>query len=372
MRYFCTIIAFAFAPLLTAQVLPKGWYLESSLHLGKAFKHRSTITIDFPGLSYGTELNFEVQTFGKKHWHQICGYPRWGIALSYLHSGNDAEMGACIAVLPNVTVDFFKSAKIRIFGRLGVGLGVVTKPYNRLYNPKNNMVGSYLNNSTTLRLGMAWRISKHLELRPSATFTHFSNAASTLPNLGINIPSFQIGICYMYDPVESTDYLKKDKESLSKRDKRVQFSHLISMGYRSVKTSNGPKFLVWHTSFDAGLYLNRSNRLKIGIEYDYIGATQVFATHSSGQNTPQRYWDASRISLFLADEIMLGRFAILAQLGFYLTQNPGQPWFMSIRLSGRYYLRDPYLNKTAPFLTITMKSHKIVAEYFSMGLGMSF
>lgn len=372
MRCLYTFIFAIMTPCIMAQAIPKGWYLESSLHVGKAFKHRSTIKIDFPALSYGTEFNLEVQTFGQKHWHQISGYPRWGIALSYLHSGNNAQMGSCIAILPNITVDFYKSKKIRIFGRMGIGLGLVTRPYNRRSNPSNNMVGSYLNNSTSFRFGLAWRVSHHLEIRPSATFTHFSNAASTLPNLGINIPSFQFGICYMHRPVASKDYHRIEKHLLPKRTKKIQFSYLLSMGYREVKTSNGPKFLVWQTSFDAGVYLNRSNRLKLGIEYDYIGSTHVFATHSTGQNTAERYWDASRITLYLADEIMLGRFTILAQLGFYLSQNPGQPWFMSVRLSGRYYFRDPYLNKTAPFISITMKSHKIVAEYFSMGLGIAF
>lgn len=372
MRCWYSFILSCFVYLLHAQSIPKGYYLESSIHFGKAFKHRSTIKIDFPAFSYGTELNFEVQTFGKKHWHQKSGFPRWGLAVSYLHSGNDAQMGSLIALLPNITVDFLKTKKLRIFGRLGVGLGLVTRPYNRLNNPLNNMVGSYLNNSTSLRLGLAWRVSKHLELRPSASFTHFSNAASTLPNLGINIPTFHMGICYMYQPVEESDYLKLDKTELPKRNKRIQFSHLVSLGFRELQTSNGPKYLVWHTAFDAGLYLNRSNRLKLGIEYDYIGSKQAFASHSSGTHTSDRYWEASRITVFIADEIMLGRFSILAQVGFYLTQNPGQPWFMSVRLSGRYYLRDPYLHQTAPFLTITMKSHKIVAEYFSMGMGMTF
>jgi len=69
---------------------------------------------------------------------------------------------------------------------------------------------------------------------------------------------------------------------------------------------------------------------------------------------------------------MIGRFAILLQAGFYMTQNIGQPWFMSTRLSVRYYFIDPYLNPAAPFITVTMKSHQIVAEYFSTGFGIAF
>ncbi|MCH2022012.1 MAG: acyloxyacyl hydrolase [Saprospiraceae bacterium] len=366
------ILLLIFAVNVCAQQLPKGMYLESSFLFGQAIKHRSTITMDFPGFSYGSELNFEMQTYGLKHWHERCGFPRWGIAVSYHHSGNDAQMGSCIAVFPNITVDFVRSKNFRLFGRLGLGLGIVTRPFNRQTNPFNNMVGSYLNNNTSLRLGVAWRFHRNFELRPSATFTHFSNAATSLPNLGINILTFQLGLCYMYNPIEKDNYVILSKEEIVGRNKRIQFSYVASLGFRDSETNNGPKYPVWHTSLDAGLFITKSNRIKAGIEYDYIGSSYAFTKHNGGYVGQDLHWQASRISLFIADEMMIGRFALLAQIGFYLTQNIGQPWFMSVRLSGRYYFVDPYLNIVAPFVTVTMKSHKIIAEYFSIGFGMSF
>lgn len=371
MRLLLIILSLIVAYNLTAQKSDKGVYFEGSFHFGKSVKHRSIITIDFPDFSYGTELNVEVKTYGKKHWHERCGFPRWGVALAYHYSGNAEQMGHCIAILPNVTVDFFKHKKIRLFGRLGVGLGVVTHPYNRQTNPLNNMVGSYINNNTSLRLGLAWRMHKNLELRPSVAFNHYSNAASTFPNLGINIPTVQLGICYMPNPVEEKDFIKLDPSQRPKRNKRIQFSYLLSMGIRELLVS-GPKYPVWQTSLDAGLFITRNNRLKAGIEYDYIGSSYAFTKHNGGYQDKDLHWEASRITLFIADEIMIGRFSVLAQVGFYITQNIGQPWFMSVRLSGRYYFVDPYLKPVAPFVTITMKSHKIIAEYFSVGFGIAF
>lgn len=372
MRSLLLLFLCFFCYVLQAQNFPKGMHVEGSLHFGKAFKHRSTITIDFPDFSYGGELNLEMKTYGQKDWHQRCGFPRWGVAVAYQSSGNAKEMGHCIAILPNITVDFFKRKKIRIFGRLGVGLGLITKPFDRRTNPLNNMVGSYLNNNTSLRLGLAWRVHKNLEIRPSATFNHYSNAASTLPNLGINIPSFQLGICYMPNPVEETDYIRKDASERPKRNKRIQFSGVFSMGFRELPTNSGTKYPIWHSSIDAGLYITRNNRLKAGVEYDFIGSAYAFTRQNGSHVGKDLRWEASRITLFIADEIMIGRFSILAQVGFYVTQNIGQPWFMSIRLSGRYYLVDPYKNPAAPFVTVTMKSHRIIAEYFSMGFGMAF
>ena len=350
---------------------PKGVYFEYSIHAGKPFKHRPYITVDFSNPSFGTELNLEFKTYGKKHWHQRCGFPRWGLALSYQHSGNEEKMGSGIGILPNISIDFFKKNNFRIFGRMAVGLSIITKPYHPTNNPENNVIGSYVNNNTAFRLGFAWRFHPNFELRPSATFTHYSNAATQLPNLGINIPTFQLGICYMPNPVEEKDYIYYDKENTPQRNKRIQFSVVTSFGFREMTALSGPKYPVIQTSLDAGLYINKSNRLKAGVEYDYIGAYYAFMLNHSSYSG-DLHWKASRISLYIADEIMIGRFSILVQVGVYLTQNPLQPSFLAFRLSGRYYILDPYLNPSTPFITITMKAHQIVAEYVSVGFGTTF
>ncbi len=368
MRLFILLICVSFLVTAKAQVFPKGHYLETSLHIGKPFKHRSYISVDFSQPSFGLEINYEVKTFGKKHWHQRCGFPRWGVALSYQHPGNNKQMGSGIALQPNVTIDFFRKNKFRIFGRMGVGLGVITKPYHPVNNALNNVIGSYINNNTAFRVGAAWRFHKHFELRPSAAFTHYSNAASQLPNLGINIPSFQLGLCYMPNPVEEEDYIRTE---LPNREKRIQFSGLVSLGFRELSTNSGPKYGVLQIQADAGLFITRSNRLKAGIEYDYLGSIYAFMRNNGGFEGKDLKWQASRITLYIGDEIMIGRFSILIQAGVYVTQNAYQPWIMSFRLSGRYYFLDPYLSRTAPFMTITMKAHKIVAEYFSIGFGVS-
>ncbi len=353
----------------TSQLLPKGNYIETSLHAGQPIKHRSSITVDLSKPSFGAELNYEVQTYGKKHWHQRCGYPRWGVALSYQHSGNGQQMGSGIGILPNITVDFIRKPKFRLFGRMAVGLAVMTKPYHRINNPENNIIGSYVNNNTAFRVGAAWRIGRHFEFRPSATFTHYSNAASQLPNLGINVPTLQFGLCYMPNAVESTDYIRYPKIL---RTKTIQFSAVTTVGFREMETSGGAKYGIAQVSVDAGYYITTNNRLKIGVEYDYLGNVYSFIANNGGFEGKDLSWLASRVSVFIADEIMIGRFSVGAQVGIYLTQNPLQPWFMSLRFSGRYYLVDPYFNRVAPFLTVTMKSHRIVAEYFSVGIGSAF
>lgn len=354
-----------------AQNFPKNISFEGSFHFGKALKHRDYITVDLSNYVFGAELNAEFKTYGKKYWHQRCGYPRWGVALSYLDYGNNKEVGHNIAIMPNITADFFHKGNWRIFGRLGVGFAIITKPYHIINNPLNNMIGSYLNNITAFRVGFAWRVHKNIEIRPSASFTHSSNAASQFPNLGINVPSLQIGICYTPNPIEKTDIIKVPKDSLPKHNWQPQFSVVGGLGYREQSTQRGPKYLVYHFMADAGIYITRNQKIKAGFEVEYIQSIHEFMRHNGGYGD-NLFLKSSRAAVYVVHEWMFGRISINTQAGFYLTNNPFQPWFMYIRFMARYHFLDPFKHRFAPFIGISMKAHKAVAQYYAINFGVSF
>ncbi|MCP4440436.1 MAG: acyloxyacyl hydrolase [Aureispira sp.] len=354
-----------------AQNIPKGLSLEGSFHFGKALKHRDYITVDMSNYVYGAEFNAEFETYGKKHWHQRCGYPRWGIALSYLHYGNNKEIGHNIGIMPNITADFFQKGNWRIFGRLGVGLSIITKPYHIINNPQNNIIGSYLNNITAFRVGFGWRVHENIEIRPSASFTHSSNAASQFPNLGINVPSLHIGICYTPNPIEKTDIIKVSKDSLPKHNWRPQFSVIGTIGYREQGTQRGPKYPVYTFMADAGIYITRNQKIKAGVEIEYLQSTHEFMRHNGGYGD-NLFLKSSLVALYVTHEWMFGRFSINTQAGFYVSKAPILPWFMYIRFMARYHFLDPFKSKVAPFIGISMKAHKAVAKYYAFSLGVSF
>lgn len=354
-----------------AQNFPKNLSFEGSFHFGKSLKHRDYITVDLSNYVFGAELNTEFKTYGKKHWHQRCGYPRWGVAFSYLNFANPKQLGHSIGIMPNITADFFKKGKFRIFGRLGVGLTIITNPYHIINNPQNNIIGSYLNNITAFRVGFGVRVHKNIEIRPSASFTHSSNAASQFPNLGVNVPSLHFGICYIPSPVEDKDIVRVPKDSLPKHNWKPQFSVMMGLGYREQGTQRGPKYIVTQLMVDAGIYITQNQKLKAGIDLEYLQSTHEFMRHNGGYGD-HLFAKSSRVSLYLVHEWMFGRLSINTQAGFYLTQNPLQPWFMYIRFIARYHFLDPFKHRVAPYVGISMKAHKAVAEYFAFNLGVSF
>ncbi|MCH2046128.1 MAG: acyloxyacyl hydrolase [Saprospiraceae bacterium] len=353
---------------------PKGHDFEWSLHSGFWLIHTPTIVLPLQRAALGGEFAWEWNAYGKQHWGWRCGYPKLGVALSYMDFGQD-QLGMGIGLQALVSADFIKTKNWRIYGRLATGFAVINKPYHPNKNPVNNVIGSYLNNNTSFRLGASIYLGKHMELRPSASFTHYSNGASQFPNLGINILSFHMGFCYKFNPI-TLEELRLDRQ-LRKAEfewnKRVQFCGILSVGYRESEGWKGPKYPIFVGSFDAGMYVARNNRLKLGIEYEYNASSHHFFRQLGVYDESKLKLKSSRVAAFIEDEILVGRFGINSRLGFYLTRDELQPMFMFVRLTIRYYFTDPYQKgKVAPWAGISLKAHMLDAEYYAWVIGVNF
>ena len=74
-----------------------------------------------------------------------------------------------------------------------MGLGYVEKIFNAIDNYKNAAVGSHLNGVIHFDLHVEKNISKHSSLEFGAGITHYSNGSFSMPNLGINIATINLG-----------------------------------------------------------------------------------------------------------------------------------------------------------------------------------
>ena len=355
---------------LQGQNLPQGLYLQGAVMGGTNLRHTPRISIPVQTYrAWSGELALEYESSGRRAWEVECAYPRFGLALSLFEFGNPQQLGRAWGLSPYWTVDFWRSPRFRVYGTFALGVGYATRPYHIVDNPENNLLGSSWNNQTILRLGAAIDLSPHWELRPFANFNHFSNGASQFPNMGINTVSLGLGLCHRPNPV-----LERQKpDSLAPLNRRVQYGVYGHWGLRESSTTNGPKFSVWVLNAEAGLWLNRQHRLKLGLEYEWNGsaaavldALMLDETEAAWARAQARRW-----MLHIGDEMRLGRVSFSAHLGTYLSRNALQPWFLYTRISLRYYLRPPS-QRFSPYLMASLKAHQITAEYFSFGLGFAF
>jgi hypothetical protein len=347
----------------------KGQSLELSYHRGRILKHSPRLAYEIPDLTQGLYLNWQWQTFGQKEWQQHQRFPLIGLTAQYFFLGDPDVLGESFGLIPNLTLPLVRQPKWALQFQVGSGLAWLTQTFDLLENPKNNAIGSHLNNSTYFRGILSWRFHPNWTLTGGGSFTHFSNAASQMPNLGVNVPALSLGVRFSPQPLIPEDFVewKESKKAARKWGLHAHFD----LAYKETTVPGGPKMPVYIASV-AGLYrLSKVNHLQIGIEYEYQRSLYFFGLHTFAfHNERDARQGATRWMIFVADEFLFGPVGILLQAGVYISpQSILVPWALYNKLALRYYL--PPLGPSGPqiYLGGYMKSHKIAAEYFGMGVG---
>ncbi|MDX1446831.1 acyloxyacyl hydrolase, partial [Lishizhenia sp.] len=137
---------------------------------------------------------------GDAYWQKLLNHPRFGLELIGTSLGNQNVLGKGAAALYYVDVPLLPG-KIypSIYG--GIGLGWVEKIYDVADNPKNNAMGTHLN--AAIRLGLNFNYDfRRTNVQLGIHMMHFSNGATKMPNLGVNLPYVQLGVTRYFRDIE--------------------------------------------------------------------------------------------------------------------------------------------------------------------------
>jgi hypothetical protein len=195
-RYRILILALLYCPLAGAQIPA----IETTLHGGAVWRHTPKLTTRTGELLWAQEIGVRFQTTGRRDWEAWQRYPVLGVSLVHFHLGQYSH-GDAYGLLPHLSVPIVRAGWFTAFFRLGTGLAWVTKPYDSFDNPGQNALGSHWNNITQFRLGGEARLDAHFRINAGFALNHFSNGASALPNLGVNLASGYLGLVWSPQPV---------------------------------------------------------------------------------------------------------------------------------------------------------------------------
>lgn len=304
-------------------VLPTNSFLQGDNASGKPIDSYHAAAI---------ELGF--QTNGSKSWHHAWNMPSIGIGFYTADLFNDEELGkpAAIYAFFNNTLKQWDRFGIHFEG--GAGLTFNWKPYDPEINPANVAIGSY--NTVYLDFGIKaqWLLGRHFQFDLAYTFTHFSNGATTLPNMGINMTGPKVSLAYHFKGNEPTfialaqkGFIKKNEfvADLKFSTKQVKFDTSITQ----ISTQYlGINYNVYGLAFGYLRYPTEKWKYGAGIEtaYDESATAQLDVVDGvyNPVETPQKYhWN---MSIYISGQMVLGKTSIFADLGYYIWRQeiPGQ------------------------------------------------
>ncbi|MCW3086599.1 MAG: hypothetical protein JWP12_3965 [Bacteroidetes bacterium] len=358
-KLFLLFLAGCFCTAASAQDAPShDFILSAQGHYGYIISHRNNVSHLIKGHIYGGEINYVFRTDGKQAWEQIHHYPELGVCALHLYLANPSQLGTLEALYPYTNIRLNKLKRNwKLNLRLGVGLAVITKPFNRVTNHKNNAIGSYLNGFVNLRMSYAVMLSKTWRLDAGVGLTHASNGAMATPNLGLNMATINLGIGYA---IGNKD-LKYIKDTIPKCIKKWHPMLIAVFGVRELEQPDGPKYMAYGAQINVYRTLNYKNRLGAGIEMAYNNTTRKYYQNDSVFNT--KFRDIVTVGAKISYAFTFNKISLPVDFGYYI-YNKELPFGHVFHRIGVRYMITKHL-----IANVTLLTHWARADYFEWGLG---
>ena len=301
---------------------------------------------------YQGEIYYQRQTNPSPIWNDTKRLPQWGVGLSATHAGSK-YVGTIVCVYPYIKFPLLTAGPLESNLRVGFGAGWVQKPYDKISNPEDELLSQKISTHANISWQNEFRLSSRHFINTAVTFYHLSNAKTSLPNLGINIPSLSIGYRYVFNGETKKPVITHDTLS-----KKIFYKVFVSGGVKQMQVPDSSYYFVKLLTGEISKQISYSSIVSIGmfVTHDASVKTDPLVTHLGSIET-------SQVALYGSYEYDFGRVIIPVQFGVFL-YNSNSKLLESIGL--RYKLSQNWM---AQFL---LKSHGHKADLMHFGIGYTF
>lgn len=271
-------------------------------------------------------LQYGFETEGKKLWQQLYGYPTWGFGFYAVNFFNEDELGTPSAIYAYINAPIIKRFKRwSINYEVGFGLTYDWKKFDQETNFYQYAIGS--SNTVFIDAGLVADImlGKRFNLTAGFSFTHFSNGATRVPNLGINLVAPRVGLKYMFKDrpefiVQEVPEYQDDWEYVV-----LLAGSSKQLGYKVIKGTDTSYLAETYGVFTLSTGINRqiSHKVKFGIGADIglDGSYNSYITYDTALNaTRMNAGNGSKLAvgMYGSFELVVNRLSVVIQPGWYL------------------------------------------------------
>jgi len=331
-------------------------FIKADINYGFIFDHRSTMGFVLKKYVHASEITLMKKTYGAKPTDQFYNFPMYGFGLYYANLQNNNVLGYVLAPHAFYAFPLFRGNKTIINFKIGLGLGYVSKKFDVDNNYYNSLISTTLNGFYQFKFDFIFFNDKPMNLLTGAGITHLSNGAVNLPNLGLNLPSYYLGLAYRLGPERQ---IISSKIADYKRNN--SFELLFSAGLREVYITNEPKNKVYTTEFNYNRHLNNKHKLILGIDLFYDQSLYYSFEKNKVFNYQKSWFFYSGIHAGYG--LKVNKVSIIIENGFYTFTKAKQLSIIYQRLGLRYYLGKHVM------ANVSFKTYFAVAEFVEWGIG---
>jgi len=336
--------------------------------LGRVVKHRDGLLYETPAFSYIIQGGNIIQTDGSQPWHQYWRFPRLERTAHFGSFGDQDVLGYAFGAAPGISFYLRRKESSAILLQINAGIAYLTREFDAANNPRNNAIGSNVNNTTQIKVSYEFDISHSMMMNAGIGITHYSNGLSSSPNSGINVIGLHLGL------KRSVSNGKQLKDAVPSKYEKVRpwgLSMFASYGVSEYVVPGGPKYPI--KNYTGGVYYqpNPFLRWHLGADYEYAFGEYEFAIRDF-QSEESSVGDATKTAAYAAVEGFFGDVSIRYQMGYYLgllyPEDPSVPYSKFVIA---YHLPYDYQG-IRPYAGILLKTHAAVADYVALHVGMNW
>jgi len=341
-------------------------FVEGKFHYGFLYAHHLELELfnaHFPAF----ELSIQKQTYGKRKWERAFAYPIIGFTCWYSGLGNSPYLGKAIGLMPFINFPLYRHKDLFFGFRFALGLGILTKKFDRIENYKNIAIGTHLNAAINLMFEVRYRINTWLTASAGISLQHFSNGSLKMPNYGLNAPMINVGLAY---------WPKQQNKEIGDRfyPPTERFSAIIQrfiecdiggiVGYKNMEAVYGENFFVFHLYENTFYQVSRKSKVGLGLDLSY-DPSHIKILESQG-DTLDNNLKILRPGINAAYQLILGKLGFIFNLGLYLggAERSNGPLYEKFSLQ--------YNFSKNLFANVMLKVHFGRADYIGFGIGYKF
>lgn len=308
------------------------------------------------------ELEFSQQDNSRNYTANAYRFPSRGFALSYHDYGYRDVLGIGFGCLQFTKFNILQHKKFGCIDfRIGSGVAFISKEYDVITNPKNNAIGSKWNAYINLQLGYEKQFG-HFVVGAGLEMSHYSNAAITMPNLGLNTPMcyFKLGYAVKTREIFSPD-TNSTVEILPRPANKLQF-HVVS----GIK-QNLPGYD--HDTHHAVIALQGFYRIKLGFKWDIETGTDICYNGANRYKYDDRsftFFETVQVGLYAGACVNFYKSQIFFGLGGYIYNAINPAGWIYDRIGYRYNFSKQFN------AMIAIKANIGIADYLEFGIGYRF
>lgn len=325
-------------------------------NFGYIMPHRPAMRYFINGHPNGFDLRFLKKTYTNKNWQSIYRIPKTGIGIYYSDLGNRDILGNVFSIYSILNINILEKKTFSLNYEISSGIAYLTKSFDFENNYYNTSIGSGVNFYFQFLIDSRIKLSKKLEIINSLSYKHFSNGAYKVPNQGLNIISYNLGISYN-PSFEEKFYMQYDKKEY---EKSIKIYSIGSIGSKQVFLPNDRNYFVSSLSLNSCKNISQKRMLGIGLDIFYDNSLSKLYKNNGMEYSNK---DLFRFGGFVSHEFMIDKLSILLQSGVYVYSR----WQKDGLLYHRFGLR--YYSDKMIIYNLSLKTHFAKADFIEFGIG---